>query len=121
MSVEHIIVDKIERKDVARPSMTGHICSHLLEAMDQYPRDQKFKLVLVPIYELEHDHATEYIDDYLTEHKPTEEQLKEDIEKLMSIPPEELKKLIQTYYIPSELMFPKIMKDDMLIPDKSDE
>ncbi len=54
MSVEHVIVDKIEKRDVCRPSVTGHIISHLLEAMDQYPGDQKFKLVLVPIYELEH-------------------------------------------------------------------
>lgn len=70
MSVEHVIVDKIEKRDACRPSVTAHINSHLLEAMDQYPGDQKFKLVLVPIHELEHNNATEYIDDYLTEHKP---------------------------------------------------
>lgn len=47
------------------------------------------------------------------EPKPTEEQMKEDIEKLTSLPPEELKSTIRFYHIPPEYIMKEVMPDEL--------
>jgi hypothetical protein len=114
-----VVANKVTSKSIFMPSFINQLQYKIMRAVEKEPKNMKFKLVLVPEdYALgdepvEHENFTECIDDYLTEHKLTEEQLKEDIEMLMSIPPEELKSIIRLYCIPPEYIMKEVIPDEL--------
>ena len=114
-----VVANKVTSKSIFMPSFINQLQYKIMRAVEKEPKNMKFKLVLVPEgYALgdepvEHKNFTEYVQEYLDEHKPTEEQLKEDLEKLTSLPPEELKSIIRLYCIPPEYIIKEVMPDEL--------
>jgi hypothetical protein len=113
-----IIADNLTKGTIFRPSFINQLQYKLMRYFEKFPKGQKYRLVVQPITDETSDEDqksfTEIVNEYLEEHKPTEEQLKEDIALLSRLSPKELKEIMLNYVIPK-------IPDDFIIPNIEEE
>lgn len=118
MSDEKIVADNFTKGNIFRSTFINQLQCKLMRYFEKFPKGQKYRLVVRPITDETSDENqksfTETMNEYLEEHKPTEEQIKEDIAWLTKLSPGELKEIMRKYVIPK-------IPDDFIIPNIEEE
>ena len=118
MNDEKIVADNLTKGTIFRPSFINQLQYKLMRYFEKFPKGQKYRLIIQPITDETSDENqksfTEIVNEYLEEHKPTEEQIKEDIALIKRLSPEELKEIMRLYVMPK-------IPDDFIIPNIEEE
>lgn len=118
MKDEKIVADNFKKGSIFLPSFINQLQYKLMQYFEKFPKGQKYRLIVQPISDETSDENqksfTEIVNEYLEEHKPTEEQIKEDIALLSRLSPEELKEIMLNYVMPK-------IPDDFIIPNIEEE